>query len=173
MSDARRVFLALWPDDTTRGMLDDEAQRLIGPGRPVPRGHLHLTLAFAGTIPATQADCIAREMGTLGQEAFPLTLDRLGHFERAHVSWIGPSATPAALDTLAARARDLTRACGATPEDHSFRPHVTLRRFARPPERETPEHAIHWNATEVVLIESGQGGNPGPYKVLARVRLSS
>ncbi|WP_019024656.1 MULTISPECIES: RNA 2',3'-cyclic phosphodiesterase [unclassified Thioalkalivibrio] len=173
MSDARRVFLALWPDDTTRGMLDEQAQHLDGPGRPVPRAHLHLTLAFAGTISATQADCIAQEIGTLEQEAFPLTLDRLGHFERARVSWIGPSETPAALDTLAARARDLARTCGATLEDHPFRPHVTLRRFARPPERETPEHAIHWNATEVVLIESGQGGNPGAYQVLARVRFSS
>lgn len=173
MSDARRVFLALWPDDTTRGMLDAEAKRLIGPGRPVPKAHLHLTLAFAGTIPAPQADCIAREIGTLVQEAFPLTLDRLGHFERARVSWIGPSETPAALGTLAARAQDLGRACGATPDNHPFQPHVTLRRFARPPERERPERPIHWSATEVVLIESGQGGHPGPYKVLARTRLSS
>ncbi|WP_018995221.1 RNA 2',3'-cyclic phosphodiesterase [Thioalkalivibrio sp. ALJ2] len=173
MSDARRVFLALWPDQATREMLNNEAKRLNGPGRSVPRAHLHLTLAFAGTISATQADCIAQEIGTLEQEAFPLTLDRLGHFERARVSWIGPSEAPAALDTLAARARDLARACGAKPEDHPFRPHMTLRRFARPPERDTPEHVIHWNATEVVLIESGQGGNPGPYKVLARVRLSS
>lgn len=105
MSDARRVFLALWPDQATREMLNNEAKRLNGPGRSVPRAHLHLTLAFAGTISATQADCIAQEIGTLEQEAFPLTLDRLGHFERARVSWIGPSEAPAALDTLAARAR--------------------------------------------------------------------
>lgn len=173
MSNRRRVFIALWPDEATREMLDEEAKRLGGPGRPIPKAHLHLTLAFAGTIPATQVDCIAREIGMLEQEAFPLTLDRLGHFERARVSWIGPSETPAALDTLAARARDLARACGATPEDHPFLPHVTLRRFARPPESDRPEHPIHWNAAEVALIESGQDGNPGPYQVLARVRFSS
>ncbi|WP_018861802.1 MULTISPECIES: RNA 2',3'-cyclic phosphodiesterase [unclassified Thioalkalivibrio] len=173
MNDVRRVFLALWPDDTTRGMLDEEAKRLGGPGRPIPRAHLHLTLAFAGTMPATQADCIAQEIGTLEQEVFPLTLDRLGHFERARVSWIAPSRVPAELDALANRARDLTRTCGATPEDHPFRPHVTLRRFALPPESNQPQHPIQWNADEVVLIESGQGGSPGPYRVIARTRLSS
>ncbi|WP_018864216.1 MULTISPECIES: RNA 2',3'-cyclic phosphodiesterase [Thioalkalivibrio] len=173
MSDPRRVFLALWPDEATRGMLDEEAQRLGGPGRAVPKAHLHLTLAFAGTIPATQADCIGQGITTLKGEAFTLVLDQLGFFKGARVSWIGPSETPSALSELAVRARRLAEACGAAPEGPPFRPHITLRRFARAPGREHPERPIHWDADEVALIESGQGGNPGPYKVIARTRLSS
>lgn len=173
MNDPCRVFIALWPDETTRAALDQQAQRLDGPGRPVPTAHLHLTLAFAGTIPTTQAQCIAQRLDTLGGEALSIVLDRLGYFEGARVSWIGPAETSPALEDLAGQARGLVRACGAPIEERAFRPHVTLRRFARQPGREQPESPIHWHADEVALIESGQGGIPGRYRVLARTRLSS
>ncbi|WP_017942303.1 MULTISPECIES: RNA 2',3'-cyclic phosphodiesterase [unclassified Thioalkalivibrio] len=165
----RRVFLALWPDEQTREMLDRLGRGLDGPGRPVPREHLHLTLAFAGTIPAGQADCLSDRIEALACPPLDLTLDHLGHFARPRITWIGPSEPPAALLALADRAQALCRECGIdTGPPRPFRPHVSLRRHAAPPVHERIETPLHWAADTIVLIESGRDGHPGSYRILAR-----
>ena len=164
----RRVFLGLWPDEVTRDALYALARQLDGPGRRVPREHLHLTLAFAGTVPAEQADCLRVRIHELRSDPIPLTLDRLGHFARPRVTWLGPADPPPALGTLAEQALGLCRECGIQADERPFHPHVTLRRHARPPATDTPPVPIHWQAATVVLIESGQEGRPGPYRILAQ-----
>ncbi|WP_018866934.1 MULTISPECIES: RNA 2',3'-cyclic phosphodiesterase [unclassified Thioalkalivibrio] len=165
----RRVFLALWPDTATRERLDRLGRTLDGPGRPIPPEHLHLTLAFAGTVPAGQADCLAGHLGSLASDPLELTLDRLGHFARPRITWVGPDDPPAALLDLADRAHALCRECGIdTGPPRPFRPHVSLRRHAAPPARERIETPLHWATDTIALIESGRDGHPGPYRILAR-----
>ena len=164
----QRVFLALWPDEAIRGALHHLARGLDLGGRPVPRAHLHLTLAFPGTIEAEQADCLAERLASLHFDPIPILLDRLGHFEHARVAWAGPSACPAALAQLAGRARGLCLACGVEADDRPFEAHVTLRRHARAPRQAVLDAPIHWFADTVALIESGKNGRPGPYRLLAR-----
>lgn len=167
-SEKQRVFLALWPDEATRGTLHHLARGLKVGGRPVPRAHLHLTLAFPGTVESARAACLAERLSSLRFDPIPIVLDRVDHFERARMAWVGPSRSPAALDQLADRARGLCLACGVETDDQPFRPHVSLRRFARAPERPGLDEPIHWFADTLVLIESGNNGNPGPYRLLAR-----
>lgn len=169
MPEQRRIFLALWPDEHTRTQLDRVARQLTGPGRSVPRAHLHLTLAFAGNVTVEQADCLGQRLGRLRLPTIPVLLDRFGHFERPGITWIGPSQPIGSLDRLAADARALCAGCGIEPDVQPFVPHVSLRRFAQPPSTPGPAIPIHWFATRVVLIESGRHGHPGPYRVLAGV----
>ena len=164
----RRVFLALWPDESTRGALHHLARGLDLGGRPVPRAHLHLTLAFPGTIDAPRADCLAARLPSLHFDPIPILLDRVGHFEGPRVAWTGTSRPPRELDQLAARARGLCLACGVATDDRPFEPHVSLRRHARPPAGPELAEPIHWFADTLALIESGSHGHPGPYRVLAR-----
>ncbi|WP_018140720.1 MULTISPECIES: RNA 2',3'-cyclic phosphodiesterase [unclassified Thioalkalivibrio] len=167
--DVRRVFLALWPDEHTRDALTALAHDLDGPGRPVPRDHLHLTLAFAGTVPTNQADCLAARIGTLACAPIDLSLDHLGYFHGPRITWAGPTSPPPALVTLANAARLLCNDCGIQiGAPHPFRPHLSLRRHAAPPHQEAIRPPILWTADTVVLVESGQNGHPGPYRVLAR-----
>ena len=167
MTTRRRVFLALWPDPATRTQLDRLARTLTGPGRPVPQAHLHLTLAFAGSVPAEQADCLATHIHALHHEPIALTLDRLGHFTRARVTWAGPGQPPGELAQLAQQARELCQHCGIELPPAPFRPHITLRRQALPPPHEALDPPVQWSADTVVLVESGQDGHPGPYRVIA------
>lgn len=139
----------------------------------MPREHLHLTLAFAGTIPEPRVACLRERIGELQTAPIPLHLDRLGHFARARVTWIGPRRVPAALEALATRATELCSACGTPVHTDVFRPHVTLRRYASHPEHEIASPPVDWDAREVVLIESGDAGRPGPYRILARTGISS
>ena len=166
---ARRVFLALWPDDPTRATLARLGQALDGPGRPVPRDHLHLTLAFAGTIPVGQADCLAGRITELACAPIDLTLDHLGHFTGPRITWAAPAEPPAALTDLAEQAHALCNDCGIDlGPPRPFRPHVSLRRHAAPPDTERIEPPLRWLADTIALIESGKDGHPGPYRILAR-----
>ena len=164
----KRVFLALWPDEAIRGALHRLARGMDVGGRPVPRAHLHLTLAFPGTIEAEQAACLAERLDSLAFDPIPILLDRAGHFGRARVAWAGPSHCPYELGRLADRARGLCLACGVRTDDRAFEPHVSLRRHARPPSRAELDPPIHWFADTLVLIESGSHGRPGPYRLLSR-----
>lgn len=167
-SPKQRVFLALWPDEATRGALHHLARGLDVGGRPVPLAHLHLTLAFPGTIDAERADRLAERLSSLHFDPIPILLDRVGHFERARVVWAGPSRCPEALSRLAERARGLCLACGTETDARPFEPHVSLRRFARPPAGTELAEPIHWFADTLVLVESGHNGHPGPYRLMAR-----
>ncbi|WP_018872713.1 RNA 2',3'-cyclic phosphodiesterase [Thioalkalivibrio sp. ALJ16] len=167
--EIRRVFLALWPDGATRAALARVGASLDGPGRAVPRAHLHLTLAFAGRVAGAQAACLSAGIRQLATNPIELTLDRLGHFAGPRITWIGPSTAPPALSALAERARDLCRDCGIDlGPARPFRPHVSLRRHADPPARERVEPPVCWRADTVVLVESGRDGHPGAYRLLAQ-----
>lgn len=167
-NNVRRVFLALWPGEATRGALHHLAETMDVGGRCVPRDHLHLTLAFPGTIETAQATCLAERLSSLQFDPIPILLDRLGYFPRAKVAWAGPSRPPEALGQLAERARGLCLACGVQTDSRAFQPHVTLRRFALPPVRTVLDEPLHWFADTLVLVESGRHGHPGSYRLLAR-----
>ncbi len=166
----RRVFIALWPEADIRDRLVRVARRLPGGGRQVPRAHLHLTLAFAGNVPADRVDCLVAGLDRLRTRPIPVVLDRVGHFGGARVAWIGPSRVPAALQRLAESAHRLCADCHIDIERRRFIPHVTLRRGVVVPAaghyRPMP---VRWCTNSVALVESGNNGRPGPYRVVARV----
>jgi RNA 2',3'-cyclic 3'-phosphodiesterase len=166
-TDQQRVFFALWPEDPLRAPLARLARDLQANGRPVPPEHLHLTLAFPGTVAASVVRDLVCRAGQLEVPAIRLTLDRLGHFPRPRVAWIGPSETPPELSVLASALAGICRDAGIRMEQRAFRPHVTLRRFVTRLEA-VPVGPLEWVADGMVLIESGRGGRPGPYRILHR-----
>jgi 2'-5' RNA ligase len=170
MTDAipvHRVFFALWPDEPLRGQLFQMAQQLDADGRTVPAAHLHLTLAFPGTVPAAVANRLADAMCAIEVPLIRLRLDTLGYFTRPRIAWVGPSEVP---ETLAELANALNRICsqaGAPAECGVFRPHVSLRRgVTHVRTAEVP--ALDWSTDRIVLVESGRDGHPGPYRIRSR-----
>lgn len=166
-TDLQRVFFALWPDDPLRERLATIARGGWADGRPVPDGHLHLTLAFAGTVAAAVVAELQRRADRLDAPPVRLTLDQLGYFPRPRVTWIGPSIIPDGLGTLADAVAGICRSAGVDLESRPFRPHLTLRRFVTRFEPVAVE-PLDWFADAFLLVESGRGGNPGEYRVLRR-----
>ncbi len=164
-TENQRVFFALWPHTALRARMDRVAQMLPADGRVVPPENLHLTLAFPGTVPAAVVTELCQRADALNAPTMRLRLDRLGYFPRPRVAWLGPSESPVALADLAAVLRGLCAQSGVTMEDRPFQAHVTLRRdvkrFAA-----IPVEPLDWPVRRMVLIESGRGGHPGPYRVL-------
>lgn len=161
----QRVFFALWPDDAVRARLSALARAIPADGRVVPAEHLHLTLAFPGTVASERVTALIGCASAVNGPPIPLRLDSLGYFEKPRIAWVGPSNPPDRLGELATLLQSICRECGIAMPERPFRPHVSLRRSVNR-FRPIPIEPLDWWASRVVLIESGQGGNPGPYRVL-------
>ena len=66
----KRLFFALWPDETTRSGLAKAARQWTR--RPVPADNLHMTLQFLGACDAEQEACYIEAASTIQAEAFEL-----------------------------------------------------------------------------------------------------
>lgn len=161
----QRVFFALWPDDGLRVRLAALARKMPADGRLVPAEHLHLTLAFPGTVSSEVVAGLISRAAAIQGAPIHLRLDHFGHFPGPRVAWLGSVETPPELESLAASLQEVCRDSGVRMDDRPFRPHVTLRRFVTRFES-VPIDPLDWWADRVVLIESGQRGHPGPYRVL-------
>lgn len=118
--------------------------------------NLHLTLAFLGDCEEGLLTCLEEVGAALTGQPFELIFDRLGHFQRARVLWLGLSQTPRELLELQEQLVGLLASrCGVPWDGRPFTPHLTLRRNARHP-CPWPEGMppVAWYVRKVALIES-------------------
>ncbi len=157
----RRLFYALWPDDPVRRALARwQRDHLPAQARPTHVADLHLTLHFLGQVEEDRLESL-RVLGRQQRfEPFELILDRIGHWRRPRVLWVGPSEIPQPLAGLyGALGKGLTE-LGFELDPRPFAPHVTLaRKVARLPEALafTP---LRWQVSEWALVESRAGDRP-------------
>ena len=170
MTATRRLFFALWPDDTSRRALAAEAERLAPRcgGYPLPAGNMHVTLAFLGSVDASRLEALVdltRAWPTLNGE---WRLDRLGHFSQPRIVWAGSRTPNEALLTLDAELWQALSRHGFTAPQRDFTPHVSLvrqaDRFAS--QLELPEPIV-WRFDHLALVESQLGDGGSRYRPLA------
>ena len=126
-----------------------------GVGRRLPPQHIHLTLAFLGSISEQQEQCVCRTAEGVHGQGFTLRLDSTGHFPRPQVVWVGVSQLPLALQALQTQlVSELTRLCGYQPEARAFMPHLTLWRKVRRVELPETIPPITWPVSRFVLARS-------------------
>lgn len=166
----RRIFLALWPNDTVRDQLEQQLAPLFkkpGPRR-VPRRNWHITLAFLGNVSQQVYDCAMQQAGRIHAEPFALSLSTLGYWSRPRVVWVGTDATP---DSLKQLVQDLNRAlhpCGYQPEHVDYVPHLTvLRKATQAPTLKTIS-PVRWQVNDFVLVESVTRQRGSEYQVVQR-----
>ncbi|MGH8218299.1 MAG: 2'-5' RNA ligase family protein [Steroidobacteraceae bacterium] len=174
----RRLFFALWPDQTMREALfaaiDGAAVGAVREGRPVPLANLHVTLAFLGSVPeAALASLIelAREVAVArsgegrgvgaatrvserSSAAIAMRLDRIEHWRRAEILCAAASRMPAGAEELSDALKSTLVAAGFRPDLKPFRAHVTLARQVRRAPANPGMQAVTWSFGEFALIES-------------------
>ena len=171
----RRLFFALWPDETCRQRLL-QSQRSLGlagkQARYVPGANLHITLHFIGSVPRLELACLKEQSSQLRASAFSLTLDTFGHFKKPQVSWLGMSQLPAGLlDLHGALARQL-KVCGFQAEKRHYNPHVTMVRKQITAPADLKAEPIDWRVNDFVLVESVSVRAGVRYDVLERYPLN-
>lgn len=157
----RRLFYALWPDDRVRRALARWQRDQLPPrARPTHVADLHLTLHFLGQVEDAQLESLLGLGRDQRVDPFELVLDRIGHWPRPRVLWVGPSEIPLALIELHRELGKGLTQLGFELDPRPFAPHVTLaRKVARPPEG--LEFApLRWQVSEWALVESRAGERP-------------
>lgn len=158
---ARRLFFALWPGEQTRRTLAAwQREHLPATVRATHAQDLHLTLHFLGQV-GEEKVALLRALGEhLSLPPFELTLDRIGHWPRPAVLWVGPSEMPIQLRHFQQGLEEALAAIGFEPETRTYRPHVTLARKIRRPLQEAEFEPLVWPVKEWVLAESRPGQRP-------------
>ena len=163
--ESLRLFLALWPDDTTASSLQKLQAQMHG--RIIPYTNLHLTLVFLGQQPAALLPDLKDVLSRLPRTDICLTLDRVGYFPRNRIAWAGMREVPESLLKLH---RQLVQAMEkrhvSFNTQHDYKPHVTLARDASLP----PDLAfdpIVWQANQAALVQSTTLPEGSTYQVLA------
>jgi 2'-5' RNA ligase len=87
----------------------------------------HITLQFLGNTTQPQYECVVARLRELYGQPVPIRLDELGFFDRAGIFFAGVALTPELL-ALQQHVTAATGLCGFLPEDHPYRPHITLAR---------------------------------------------
>lgn len=164
----QRLFFALWPEEDLRRQLHRHCKSLLrnAGGRPVPVENLHITLAFLGNVDAQQQRCIEAMADKIICPTFDLQLDRVGHWSRSRVLWLGSTHTPEALATLVAELHAGATACGLKMEARPYHAHLTLKRkLARAPQV-LDFQPLHWSVRHFVLVRSVTYAQGVQYEVI-------
>lgn len=125
-----RAFVALdLPEAARAALLALQAGLRVG--RIVPEDNLHLTLAFLGDIPDSQAFDLAEALHTATLPAASLALHGLDLFGPKRAAVLAAKGEGAGLEALHAKVMRTAREAGIALPRRRFRPHVTLARLPR------------------------------------------
>jgi RNA 2',3'-cyclic 3'-phosphodiesterase len=188
---ARRLFLALWPQEAERTALADAALEAVtaGGGRPVPTRNLHVTLTFLGSVPERHIQDVGAVARRVAQ-AFPrsaapllLTFDHIEYWKKSQVLCALAGGGSAQVHALAEALTTEAAGAGFSPDPKTlelagdltiveFQPHVTLARKVRRRIPQMPIPALTWSFKEFALIQSQTLPTGSVYTVLERYPLN-
>jgi 2'-5' RNA ligase len=136
--------------------------------------NMHITLRFAGDIDGRSADEFAHALSGIASGRFTVSIKGVGAFggRDPRVLWAGVQAG-AELDALYRANERAARSVGLEPNQHDFKPHVTLARLrgarhravARFLEENGGLHTEKFTAERFVLFSARPGSGGGPYVV--------
>ncbi|MCG5031977.1 RNA 2',3'-cyclic phosphodiesterase [Mesosutterella sp. OilRF-GAM-744-9] len=157
MEEPLRAFIALWPDEKTRGKIYKVSKQIEhlqpnGKFRLTPANKLHMTLAFLGGISQEDRGKILRMLRTGSFPGSRFVLDRMGVFPKSGILWLGE--TDSSLSALAGLVRKELANIGIGYDKTPFRAHVTLARNWRLPAPVIKFKTIVWDYGAPCLVLS-------------------
>ena len=137
-SERARLFCGLRFPDRTLDTLSEWQAEHIGKGRPVPREHLHVTLAFLGHRPVEELESILGALRETASAAGPIRLVPEGYRETRSVGMLMLSDLEGGATRLAEDLHGRLEGLGVYErEQRPWLPHLTVVRFRERP-RLTP-----------------------------------
>jgi RNA 2',3'-cyclic 3'-phosphodiesterase len=165
-----RLFFAVWPDDAARARLAALSREVAaaGGGRATRADHLHVTLAFLGTVPPALGDLAAEFAGCVASPAFEMRLDRLQLRARQRMAWATEGAPSERLADLARHLQATLSAAGVRLEDRRYTPHLTLARDIDCRSELRAIAPIAFPVREFTLVASEPGPGGSRYRIERR-----
>jgi 2'-5' RNA ligase len=168
-----RLFCGLrLPDDVLEAVEAWQAEQLRD-GRIVPREHLHITLAFLGTTPATELPAIAAALAEAVRDAGEIVLSTRRYRETRSVGMLVLDDETEEAGRLAGRLFDGLETLGVYErEKRTWLPHVTVLRFRSPPKLQPPVPDLgRFEPSDAAVYMSALRPSGAQYHVLESVAL--
>jgi 2'-5' RNA ligase len=152
--NTKRLFFALWPDNRQRDRLRDVINSVAKTveGMAVDRRNWHITLSFVGEFPEDRVPYLLERAEQIQVEPFRLSFDRLEFWPRPKIASLCAATVPPELQALVDSLNAVLLDLGLTPEDRTYRPHITVAGNARPftTERLAQRSFTEWSSFELV-----------------------
>ena len=141
--DRLRLFLGLRLPDAALDGLVEWGARELRTDRIVPREHLHVTLAFLGSRPASELAAIGAALGATASAADPIRFEPVRWRETRSVGMVVLDDEAGAAGRLAVDLQERLASLGVyEPERRPWLPHVTVLRFRERPRLRPPLPAL-------------------------------
>lgn len=174
-STTERLFFALWPALEMQTAMYNLGRQLSSDvtGRSTQLDNLHITLAFVGNVPLATKQCLQQAATTINLSPFMLSLDKVGHWVKPGIVWLGASQLPEALLKLVTQLNSQLQPCGYQPDVRPYQAHVTLFRKASTLRKLPVITPLVWSVNDFCLVRSTAYQKGVHYEVIARWLLPS
>jgi len=167
---SRRLFFAIWPDESALrrlASLRDSLESSIQ-GRWILTINLHLTLVFLGKVTSTRLKSLEAIASNVRAEPFTIGLDQLSWWRIGGVLCLTPRQSPQSLESLVQILVTDLKEAGFKPDMRTFRPHITLaRRVGGVPARLMRLHEpICFEVCAFDLVHSPPSGSISGYETI-------
>jgi RNA 2',3'-cyclic 3'-phosphodiesterase len=172
--DRLRLFCGFALPDATLDALERwQARDLDAQGRVVPRGNLHVTLAFLGSRPAAELETVARALRAAAEDAACPVFRAVRYRETRSVGMLVLDDEDGRATGLADRLHERLEALGIyRREQRPWLPHVTVLRFReRPRLRPAVPDLGAFSPSDAAVYHSALRPDGAQYTILESVAL--
>ncbi len=164
-------FFALWPDETTKNTLYEQAQTITNQitCKPSLAENLHLTLAYLGKL--STKECEALQNFSCPVAPFELGITEIHHWSHNQIAYFGPKYSEQLEKLHACLTKHLLQK-GFKPERRSFVPHITFARDYQHALDSCTLKPTHWFVHELCLVKSVPTQNASCYEIVSRTPLT-
>jgi 2'-5' RNA ligase len=168
-----RLFCALRLPDTVLDALGRWQAECLGSGRIVPREHLHVTLAFLGSRPASELETVAGALRDAARQAGEIVFSAQRYRETRSVGMLVLEDETGVGGRLAARLAERLEELGVYErEKRPWLPHVTVLRFRSPPRLQPPMPDLGaFSPSDAAVYHSLLRPSGAQYEILETVAL--
>jgi 2'-5' RNA ligase len=190
---SRRLFFALWPDETLRSALAEAVHEAVHgvvealDGRPIPASNFHVTLVFIGSVIESRireliaiAERVADDLAVAGGEparqsespvesdwpGVQLTFDGIEYWPKPKIICATASVPSVPATALADVLKAHLTDAGFAPDLKPFRAHITLARKVPLGSHEQSMRSVLWSFAEFALVDSQTESKGSVYTVL-------
>ena len=163
----KRLFFALWPDETVRGQCADLMRRLLKSGnRPVDPGNIHVTLVFLGAVDDVLESAMVQAVGEIKKlEPVTVYFDELSFWRKPGIICLSSSNPHTKAMNLAEHLSAMVSSFDHPIDERTYKPHVTLIRKAKQSVQMEFE-PISWHSDAFCLVESSSAPGGVVYRVI-------
>ncbi len=168
-----RLFCALRLPEPVLDALERWQVEHLGDGRIVARGHLHATLAFLGSTPASEVDAVAAALRYAAEDTAEIVFSAKRYRETRSVGMVVFEDESGEGDRLAVRLFERLEELGLYErEKRPWLPHVTVLRFRRRPRFDPPVPDLGtFSPSDAAVYHSLLRPSGAQYEVLETVAL--